>query len=257
MSPTIRRHLEIRVTSPDDPTAAPSALSVYCPYQDTYLDLDACVSCQHCEGLAIDPSERRSFVICLRGGDHAAPVEIADVRARLATFTRGGPLPSTRVGEIMSRPVVSVREADSLETLLGLLIERHISGVPVVDEAGRAVGIASKTDLLRTLQAVSEGEEVGVPSQVELPSGGTVELGLGFHLDSVSGLTVADIMMPIALTLPEDAEVSRAAALMATDGIHRLVVAGTDGRVVGILTATDVMRWVGELAGHLRPRDAV
>ncbi len=53
-----------------------------------------------------------------------------------------------RIGEIMTRGAVTVRADNSLEQLVALFLEQGISRVPVVDDDGRAIGIASKTDLV-------------------------------------------------------------------------------------------------------------
>jgi CBS domain-containing protein len=57
-------------------------------------------------------------------------------------------------------------------------------------------------------------------------------------------------MTPLALALPEGATVSRAAALMAYEGVHRIPIVSDDGVVVGILAAVDVLRWLATSSGY-------
>jgi CBS domain-containing protein len=65
------------------------------------------------------------------------------------------------------------------------------------------------------------------------------------------GATVGDIMTPVTFTLTEDASVSRAAALMAFERVHRVPVVDAGGKVVGIVSALDVLGWLGREDGYV------
>jgi CBS domain-containing protein len=124
----------------------------------------------------------------------------------------------------MTHEVVCVAPDVPLEALIALMIERGISGVPVVNERGLPIGIVSKTDIVRHRYENGETE---------------------------SGETLAcDLMIPIAHTLLEGASLSHAAALMAWEGIHRLPICSERGDVVGILSALDIVRWISRGEGY-------
>jgi CBS domain-containing protein len=123
--------------------------------------------------------------------------------------------------EMVSAPIV-VSPSTSLRDLALILRERHISGVPVVNDNDRAIGVVSQTDLV-----------------AHITYGGTLED------------TVENIMTALALSLPEDTSVARAAAVMATEGVHRLPVLNSEGKVVGLLSSMDVVRWVAKNQGLL------
>jgi CBS domain-containing protein len=53
-------------------------------------------------------------------------------------------------------------------------------------------------------------------------------------------------MTALAVSLPADASMARAASVMAKEGIHRAVVHNQSGHVIGMLTSLDVVRWVAE-----------
>ena len=59
--------------------------------------------------------------------------------------------------------------------------------------------------------------------------------------------------MPIAFTLPESASIAHAAALMAYENVHRIPVVASDGSVVGIIAALDILRWLAVNAGFALP----
>ena len=127
---------------------------------------------------------------------------------------------STRIGDLMHHDVVCVTPELDIEALMAVLLEHQIGGVPVVDHSGAPLGVVSKTDVVRACH------------------------------DGQRGITVGEIMMPLAFALPADSSVARAAALMAIEGVHRVLVVD-DGAVVGILSSLDVLGWLGETAGYL------
>jgi CBS-domain-containing membrane protein len=65
---------------------------------------------------------------------------------------------------------------------------------------------------------------------------------------TIEGATVADCMLPLAMTVTPTTPIARVAALMAWEGIHRLPVCGPAGDVVGIVSTLDIARWVAKVA---------
>lgn len=61
------------------------------------------------------------------------------------------------VREVMSAPVVTVRPDDELATAAGLMLEKKVGSLPVVDGGGRVVGIITETDLLRQIVKADSG----------------------------------------------------------------------------------------------------
>jgi CBS domain-containing protein len=163
----------------------------------------------------------------------------------------------TPVSAIMSK-AVCVDPNLNVEQLKALMLKRGFSGVPVVDAAGHAIGVVSKTDLVRdqfeTLEAELEAD--GLISEAEVP-----ELGIGSHAALIARSTVGEVMTPLPLTVPENLSISQAAAIMASRAIHRLPVVGSAGSVVGIVSALDIVRWLAdqsapEASRPTRPRAA-
>lgn len=225
-------------------------LKIFCQNRDMWLSVQQCTNCSHCQGFSLDPSGRRSTLECSWDG----PVgELnGDVSLRDADHTP--------VSEIMTKDVVCVTDDLSIEELMRLFLERGISGVPVVDQSGRAVGVVSKTDLVRQSYEQPEHFEQPTPTALYLhdTSGAEYELERGFHDVELSGTYVRDIMTPIAYTLKAGTPIAQAAALMAFEGIHRLPITADgsgEGEIVGLLSALDVLRWLGEQHTYLRHRD--
>ena len=131
----------------------------------------------------------------------------------------------SRVADMMSRQPICVGPRLEITEFRQLLIENHISGVPVVDEEGCPIGVVSRTDLITWEDEVSRSED---------PPPRTV--------------TVADIMSPIAMTVGEGDDIRTAASIMARHGMHRVPVVNRRNKVTGVLTTMDVCRWVAKRA---------
>jgi CBS domain-containing protein len=219
---------------------------VHCGRKEAFVSV---ARCAECDGfLRLDRSDRESYLVCKDDGGPARGV------ARLSRL-EPKPLPapdSIPVSEIMTRDVVCARADLSVEALARLMIEHGISGVPVVDKRGHAVGVVSKTDLIRLLE--ESVAEVGKGEPLAVSRGGVrYELGPGFHLQELSRATVADVMTPLVFALPDDASVAQAAAMMAYEGVHRVPVVAGEGEVVGLLSSLDVLGWLGRESGYVLP----
>jgi CBS-domain-containing membrane protein len=151
----------------------------------------------------------------------------------------------TPLAAIMSADVTCVRPDVSVEDLTALLLERGISGVPVVDATGAPIGVVSKTDLVRDRYETGDVEEL---DQVPIRA-----LGKGYHESRLARRTVADIMLGTNFTLPETATISQACALMAYERVHRVPVTCAQGKVVGIVSSLDVLRWIATRDGYVLP----
>jgi CBS domain-containing protein len=117
------------------------------------------------------------------------------------------------VGEVMTHVVVSVEPETPLTEVIDIFRKRHISGVPVVSKAGELLGIVSMSDILET------GDS----------------------------RTAIEVATRTAVAIDEAAPLSEAARVLLELGIRRLVV-NRGGKLAGILTATDVLKWVARPA---------
>jgi CBS domain-containing protein len=125
-----------------------------------------------------------------------------------------------RVEGVMTREVITVPPGASLKDAARLLVEHHISGLPVVDDQDHVLGILSEADVLRK-------EAGGV-----LPE---------FNRSKLEAHVVGEAMTAPVLTIDADRPVSHAAKLMVENGVNRLPVV-LDGRLVGIVTRADLVR---------------
>jgi len=180
----------------------------------------------------------------------------ADTTSAADAVAPAMPADDTPVSSIMSTRIISFTADTTVETATRTMLERGISGAPVVDEAGRPIGMVSKTDLLEAWyeQGKAEADEAAEEGELTVQQGGyTCSLGGGFHVEHTQSVAVGDIMVPYLLAVSSRAPISLAAALMAYEGVHRLLVLNESNEMVGIVSSLDVLRWLAQLSGFCLP----
>ncbi len=174
-----------------------------------------------------------------------------------------------RIHEIMEPDVITVPPATPVGELASLLDRAGITGAPVVDDEGKLLGIVTVRDVMRLAREVTEVPEAARwglgahlpdegPGQMDLPlegeffayyvtpGGGFVDLRDRIRQlpDSVfDGYAVEDIMSRDPVSTPSSTKVRELARMLVDRKIHRALVVD-DGKLVGIVTATDVLRAV-------------
>jgi CBS domain-containing protein len=139
------------------------------------------------------------------------------------------------VGDVMTTTVVSVRAWTPLKEVAQLLIDRRISGLPVVDDDGALLGVVSEADFLM--------KEQGAQAIRHRPLArffGESRASRS-NLAKIGALTAGEAMTSPALTIAPGRHISEAAALMTARGVNRLPVVD-DGRLVGIVSRADLVR---------------
>jgi CBS domain-containing protein len=145
------------------------------------------------------------------------------------------------VGDVMSRPAISVHPGDPLRLACARLSQRGISGLPVVDDKLRPVGVLSQKDILRLLH-----DRAGL----SLP-GGLFDLLLDAEEARRSDLLpacravldrtpVREAMTPNPITIERSAKMDEAVQLLVARRINRLPVTHR-GVLVGIVTRHDLL----------------
>jgi CBS domain-containing protein len=143
------------------------------------------------------------------------------------------------VAEVMSRDPIVVRPETPLKEAIQILAERRISGLPVVDETDKLVGIVSETDLMWQETGVTPPAYIMfLDSVIFLKNPAQYERDLHKAL----GQTVGEVMSRDPVTISPERSLKEAAQLMHDRSVHRLPVIDADGRVIGILTRGDVVR---------------
>ncbi|GIF22560.1 CBS domain-containing protein [Actinoplanes tereljensis] len=131
-----------------------------------------------------------------------------------------------RAKDIMSSPVHTVTQTDSVEAAVQLITARSVTALPVLDAAGRLVGMVSEGDLLRH----------------RVPADPTAHIRRLPDTDPADRpAMVVEVMSPSPVTTRPDADVADVAETMLACDVRSMpVVAG--GAVVGIVSRRDILR---------------
>lgn len=144
------------------------------------------------------------------------------------------------VRDVMNREPAAVHESATLGEILELLVTSAHKRVVVVDDARRVVGIIADSDLVSRVSRESR------PGLVELLvarlplEGASAEARR--HVGKLRGRLASELMTREVVTLSEEMPVASALALSAERRVKRLPVVDTEGRLVGIVGRTEMMR---------------
>ena len=158
-----------------------------------------------------------------------APADTIVLNARTAT-------------DLMSPNPMSLREDASLKEAIAFLVDRGISGAPVIDEAGRPVGVFSQTDVL-----IHDREEVEHLAGTEIEYGTPLPRHWWneFQIERVDSTPVRDLMTPAVFCVGMDTAAAAVIEQMRELHVHRLFVVDEAGVLVGVVTAMDIVRQLG------------
>lgn len=145
--------------------------------------------------------------------------------------------------DVMTEPVISVEAEAPISTAIRLMLDRKISGLPVVDAAGNLVGVVSEGDFLRRAEC---GTQPTQPRWLEFLMGPG---RLADHYVKANGRTVGEVMTGNVKTVDEATQLEDIVALMERNHIKRVPVL-RGKKLIGIVTRTDLLR---ALARSLHP----
>jgi CBS domain-containing protein len=152
------------------------------------------------------------------------------------------------VRDVMSRGVISVRPETPLKDVARIMVERGISGVPVVDDEGAVLGVVSEADFV-----IKERGTEGIHRRLLARFIGDSER-TELEFAKVVAEHAGSAMSTPAITIDADAPLREAAALMVDRSINRLPVV-EEGRLVGIVSRADLVR--AYLRGDPELEDAI
>ena len=163
-------------------------------------------------------------------------ITVEDVQIIKYTHRFLQPLPADRpVSEVMTRAITSVRQDTPARAIVELLLGKLFKALPVVDQAGRVVGIITDGDLLR---------KAGMPAR----------LGIGERLretdlqDFLAQIkpdqTAQQIMTSPVVTASEDEPLGYAVTRLVERGLKRMPVVDAQGKLVGMISRLDILRAV-------------
>jgi CBS domain-containing protein len=122
------------------------------------------------------------------------------------------------LGSLVAHPAVAIVLATPIEEVSRLLVRHRVPALAVVDDASHLRGLVTRTDVLRAIDEALA--------------------------------TAGDAMSCVVFALPAGANIERAAALMAYEGVGQVVVTGRGGELLGMVSALDVARHYAAASGY-------
>jgi CBS domain-containing protein len=142
----------------------------------------------------------------------------------------------------MSPNPVSIRRDATVREAVALLTDRGFGAAPVIDEAGRPVGVVSRTDILIHEREYAHHACTGNYNDWDtFPEPSWPE---GLSIEVTDPTTVAEIMTPAIFTVPLEAPAREVVKSMRELKVHHLFVVDADLALVGVISPLDML-------GHL------
>jgi len=145
-----------------------------------------------------------------------------------------------KVADIMTRSVIVIGPSTTLRDAARLMLEHQISGLPVVDADGRAVGMLTEADLLRRGEIGTDTQEGGWRAFFADPE------RLANEYVHMHARSAGEVMSRQLVAVEPDTPLAEAVELMHARGFKRLPVLSGE-RVVGILSRADLLRVLAKL----------
>ncbi|GGT07345.1 hypothetical protein GCM10010271_07270 [Streptomyces kurssanovii] len=160
-------------------------------------------------------------------------VAVRNLRERSGTRTMDR---NRTVGEVMTNEVVQAHPETSFDELARLLTSHRISGLPVVDDDDKVMGVVSQTDLTR--RHAGRGHDGPARRRMLV----TLKRLAGARPAVSSVLAARELMTSPAVTVHPEQRVVDAARIMERRHIDRLPVVDEEDRLIGITTRRDLLR---------------
>jgi CBS domain-containing protein len=149
--------------------------------------------------------------------------------------------------DIMTSPALSVTEEQTLQDVIEMLAKHRFSGFPVVDKAGKVIGVISDTDIIRYSQQLNviplSNLSGWISPYAEISDLASMRKGF----DLLHKTSVGQVMTKKVFSVTEDTSATDVAQLMNRRKINRVPVVDSDGNLVGIVTRADMVQCMAKL----------
>lgn len=141
--------------------------------------------------------------------------------------------------DIMTKKVITINQDASIEELSNLLLDNKISGVPVIDNDGKIVGIATEGDI------IIRDTDMHFPRYFKLLDSIIYLESLTKFKDSLRkhlAIKVSEIMTSDIASCTAETSVEEIAGMMVEKKINRIPVLSADNMIEGIITRADIVK---------------
>jgi len=144
----------------------------------------------------------------------------------------------------MSSNPVSIHRDATVRQALDVLTDRGFGAAPVIDDAGRPIGVVSRTDVLIPRRELVHQDSPCDNTDWDLfPEPSWSE---GVSLEASDPTTVTEVMTPAIFTVSLETSAREVIRRMLQLKVHHMFVVDDDLALVGVISPLDVLRHLGE-----------
>jgi CBS-domain-containing membrane protein len=140
--------------------------------------------------------------------------------------------------KLMTREVITTTPGTKVSDAIALLHRHHLHDLPVIDDAGKPVGMLTARAILHHALPAYASEDLlaAMRASPDLPS-------VHDRLQAMAGMTVAQVMSPQVLSVREQAPTNAIAAMLVLlrNDSQDILVTDEGGRLVGTISALDIL----------------
>jgi CBS domain-containing protein len=154
-----------------------------------------------------------------------------------------------KINLIMTKEVITTKPNESIKEVIKKLTDNSISGLPVVDDENRIVGIVSEKDILTALKTEFRTVSLVFPSSHALGmtfEETTVNREINEALKELKNLKIEKIMNEEVIVINPENTISEVLTLMVKNNINRIPVVKNE-KLVGIVTRGDVLKGLANI----------
>jgi len=152
-------------------------------------------------------------------------------------------LAAATAADLMTPNPISVQGNTSIRQATRFLINNAFSAAPVIDEAGKPIGVLSQTDLLihkREAIATPAGAEFYAKDEIDDDAADLISKAAeSLELDAAC---VRDVMTPIVLSVAPTTGAGKVIEQLLNQRVHRLFVVDDAGVLIGLVSTIDILK---------------
>lgn len=182
--------------------------------------------------------QREDFIHALEEIDTFVDItvdDLMDVKNRAEKYARKREAENHPVKDIMTTPVITLNEHHKLSEVANIMVTQRISGIPIVDDQKKLIGLITEADLLRSLGLSDLNPSRSLWQSLENM------FSHHYEIQDNNGL-VSDRMTRHVITILPQQSLHDALNLMSKHVIKRIIVCDEQRYVLGMITRTDLVR---------------
>ena len=154
-----------------------------------------------------------------------------------------------KIQGVMTKKVITATPGETVKDVVNKLSKNNISGVPIVDDENRVVGMVSESDILQILKNKSRKLSLIFPSSHAL--GMTFEESIDFRelrevMIEVQNYKVEEVMNRDVTTVGPEKTIAEVSNIMVQNNINRIPVVKRD-KIIGIITRGDIIKGLSSI----------